>query len=35
MSDLSMNNITKSYGEVRALAGADFSAIRGEFHALL
>ncbi len=35
MPDLLMENITKSYGEVRALVGADFTANRGEIHALL
>ena len=30
-----MENITKSYGEVKALVGADFAADRGEIHALL
>ncbi len=30
-----MENITKSYGEVKALVGADFTANRGEIHALL
>ncbi len=35
MPDLLMENITKSYGEVKALVGADFAATRGEIHALL
>ncbi len=35
MPDLSMENITKSYGEVKALVEADFTANRGEIHALL
>src|SRR5271166_923640 len=35
MPDLLMENITKSYGEVRALVEADFAANCGEIHALL
>ncbi len=35
MPDLLMEDITKSYGEVKALIGADFAANRGEIHALL
>jgi ribose transport system ATP-binding protein len=35
MADLLMERITKSYGEVKALVGADFAADRGEIHALL
>src|SRR5271169_6212909 len=35
MYDLLMEDITKSYGEVKALVGADFAANRGEIHALL
>jgi ribose transport system ATP-binding protein len=35
MADLSMRNISVSYGEVRALTGASFAAERGEIHALL
>ena len=35
MADLLMENISKSFGEVKALIGAGFSANRGEIHALL
>ena len=35
MADLSLHNISKSYGEVRALVDADFAADAGEIHALL